>query len=199
MSDTINGKGGQSGGPAVDRGGDPVVDPTKNVLDLVQAAIKRIDDLRIANRDLYSAKLAAISEVSEVRLNAIEREFALIESRRVEQKVDTKTAVDAALSAAKDAVKEQAAASEKAILKSETAAGEQSKQNAVTFSAQMQNVTSMLSDVKERVSKLESLKTGGEDYRTNQRLGTGMVLGIVGAVIAVLTLFIALSNFVKLH
>lgn len=33
-------------GPGVDASGRPVVDPTQNVLDLVQAAIKRQDDLR---------------------------------------------------------------------------------------------------------------------------------------------------------
>jgi hypothetical protein len=33
-------------GPGVDAAGQPVVDPTKNVLDLVEAAVKRIDDIR---------------------------------------------------------------------------------------------------------------------------------------------------------
>jgi hypothetical protein len=35
-----------SGGPATDAQNDPVIDPTKNVLDLVAAAIQRQDDLR---------------------------------------------------------------------------------------------------------------------------------------------------------
>jgi cobalamin biosynthesis Mg chelatase CobN len=35
-----------SSGPAIDRHGNPVIDPTKNVLDLVAAAIQRQDDLR---------------------------------------------------------------------------------------------------------------------------------------------------------
>lgn len=35
-------------GEGIDRYGNPVIDPTKNVLDLVQAAIKRQDDLREA-------------------------------------------------------------------------------------------------------------------------------------------------------
>jgi len=37
---------GGSAGPSTDRHNDPVVDPTKNVLDLVEQAIKRQDDLR---------------------------------------------------------------------------------------------------------------------------------------------------------
>lgn len=34
-------------GPATDRHNDPVIDPTQNVLQLVQAAVTRLDDLRI--------------------------------------------------------------------------------------------------------------------------------------------------------
>lgn len=173
-------------GLPADAQGNPAIDPTKNVLDLVHAAIKRQDDLRDAIGELREAKLAGLSGVMHVELEAIKREFALIESRRQEQKTDTKVAVDAALSAAKDAVKEQAAASEKAILKSETSAGEQSKQNAVTFTAQMASVTLMLADVKERVGKLESMKQGGEEVRTRQRNDIGTMIGVAGFVSALL-------------
>jgi len=38
--------GAEDPGPGVDAQGQPVVDPTKNVLDLVEAAIRRQDDLR---------------------------------------------------------------------------------------------------------------------------------------------------------
>lgn len=41
-------QGGGSQGPATDRHNEPVVDPTKNVLDLVDQAIKRQDDMREA-------------------------------------------------------------------------------------------------------------------------------------------------------
>lgn len=47
-------------GPAVDRAGDPVIDPTRNVLDLVAAAIQRQDDLR----DLT---VTHIKEMAELR------------------------------------------------------------------------------------------------------------------------------------
>ena len=40
-------------GAAVDSEGRPTPDPTKNVLDLVEAAIKRIDDLNTAYREHY--------------------------------------------------------------------------------------------------------------------------------------------------
>lgn len=44
MSDT---PAGQSAGPSTDRHNEPVQDPSPNVLDLVEAAVKRTDDLRV--------------------------------------------------------------------------------------------------------------------------------------------------------
>lgn len=54
-------------GIAVDAYGGATVDPTKNVLDHVAAAIRRIDDLLIAQGDLVNAKLAHQSEVVSLR------------------------------------------------------------------------------------------------------------------------------------
>ena len=55
---------GVSPGPGVDRFGTPVVDPTQNVLDLVEAAIKRQDDLRMADRN-YLERVRAIDADDE--------------------------------------------------------------------------------------------------------------------------------------
>jgi len=184
----------QQTGQPIDGSGQFAIDPTKNVLDMVEAAVKRIDDLREADKELFVAKMEGMNTSREARFNSIEREFTLIESRRQEQKTDTKVAVDAALSAAKDAVKEQAAASEKAILKSETSAGEQSKQNAATFTVGMANITTMLSDVKERVGKIESLKQGIDDTRSNSRLDLGALIGVGGFVTAIA---VAVAAFMK--
>jgi len=50
-----------SPGPSVDRRGNEVVDPTPNVLDLVQASVKRLDDLAAMQEKCYAA-LAAVNE-----------------------------------------------------------------------------------------------------------------------------------------
>lgn len=52
---------GSSPGPAVDRTGQPVVDPTQNVLDLVNAAIRRQDDLR----EMQSAHVTQLGQLRE--------------------------------------------------------------------------------------------------------------------------------------
>lgn len=67
-----------SSGPAVDSRGDPVIDPTKNVLDLVAAAIQRQDDLRIMESrhvqemsDLRSAFYEKLRDAESARIDAI--------------------------------------------------------------------------------------------------------------------------------
>jgi hypothetical protein len=56
---------GASQGPAVDRTGQPVVDPTQNVLDLVEAAIRRQDDLRQADSAHLRELMAVRSEYDQ--------------------------------------------------------------------------------------------------------------------------------------
>jgi len=71
-----------------------------------------------AQRELLNERITALRSLTDER-------FASAEHQRIEQKQDTKAAVDAALSAAKEAVKEQTTASGLSISKSETATREQ--------------------------------------------------------------------------
>jgi hypothetical protein len=61
----------QPPGPATDAVGRTAVDPTRNVLDLVDAAVRRQDDLRIAENtrqdDLRKAEHRHITEVATIR------------------------------------------------------------------------------------------------------------------------------------
>lgn len=58
---------GSSEGPAVDRAGVPVVDPSKNVLDLVKASIERIDDMRDLTLKYVEAEIANVKEMATLR------------------------------------------------------------------------------------------------------------------------------------
>ena len=71
-------------GPATDRNNQPVVDPTANVLALVEAAVKRLDDLRAADKEmadlrerydkeLRSAESARIDAIRAVDVGAVNR------------------------------------------------------------------------------------------------------------------------------
>jgi hypothetical protein len=57
----------RSNGMGIDASGGPVVDPTKNVLDLSEASNQRQDDLREAHEKLVQAELRHIKELAEVR------------------------------------------------------------------------------------------------------------------------------------
>lgn len=56
---------GSSQGPATDRHNEPVVDPTKNVLDLVDQAIKRQDDMREAFEKRLIEQIALRADYDE--------------------------------------------------------------------------------------------------------------------------------------
>jgi hypothetical protein len=174
--------------------GIPYKDPTSNVLDLVAAAIQRQDDLRKADRELFDARLAALTTLVDTKESGIQREFVLIESRRIEQKVDTKIAVDAALSAAEKAVHEYQSAFEKAIAKSERMAEEQSKQQNATFNAMLSGVQTTLSDLKDRVVAIESKTGQAAMSRSTSRLDVGIFVGIAGFLVAVIALFFRMSG-----
>lgn len=64
---TASSVAGQSNGPAVDRAGAPVVDPTKNVLDLVSAAIQRQDDMSELRTKMQTQESAHLREMADLR------------------------------------------------------------------------------------------------------------------------------------
>ena len=85
MADDDNGAPTQ--GPAVDRYGNPVLDPTKNVYSLVDAAMLRQDDLRLASEkrqdDLRNADANHARELAAVRAHHA-AELRAIETARLD-------------------------------------------------------------------------------------------------------------------
>jgi hypothetical protein len=120
-------------GAATDSRGRAVLDPTKNVLDLVEAAIRRLDDLNDAWRSHYAERFEDVDE-------RITREFEYItELRKAEaQRIDAIRSVDVqalqqATSAAEiraTALATQVAASAEAM-RSQVAAAAQAAESAL--------------------------------------------------------------------
>jgi hypothetical protein len=69
VRDHDNDQPGGSPGPATDRTGAPVLDPSPNVLDWVEAAIKRQDDLRFAESE-HIREIIAIRSANEDKMRA---------------------------------------------------------------------------------------------------------------------------------
>lgn len=54
-------------GIPVDKYGGATIDPTKNVLDLVNAAVKRLDDLAALDKELHDVRIADLKELGALR------------------------------------------------------------------------------------------------------------------------------------
>lgn len=89
MADAKRGQG-QSAGPAIDRQGSPVVDPTENVKALSEAAGKRQDDLREKDKEISDIKhehqkeMAALRSECEHGQAALRSQLADAEAKRID-------------------------------------------------------------------------------------------------------------------
>ena len=191
-------------------------DPTALTTDALRREIAGIDKELAQRRDSQRDDLAGLKTLLETeieesknitkeQLASIQTQFILIEKQRVEQKQDTKQAVDAALIAQKEAVQEQTIASGLSIAKSEAATAKQLDQLAVTFSTAITGVNQTLSDmkdqwnrdqndIKERMNKIESSvvniqgeKKGGADARA----AIYAVIGCIASIAIILSVLFA--------
>jgi cobalamin biosynthesis Mg chelatase CobN len=131
------------------------------------------------------------------KFRSVDQQLELVERQRVEQKKDTKDAVDAALTAQKEAVREQTTASERAIAKSEAAMTKQLEQLGETFKTAIGGLTDALADLKDRVTAIEAVKQGGREQRSDSTAMFGYIVGALGVLISIGTLvvlFVAQGN-----
>lgn len=156
----------------------PTIDPTTLT---TQALTREIAGVR----ELIENKISSLDAVTNKEFEKVETQFQLIERQRVEQKSDTEKAVQAALSAAKEAVKEQTTASEKSISKSETATNELLKQLSSTFTTAIDSLRREIGEVKDRITAIENQKTGAREDRTGLYATIGIGITILLAAITV--------------
>lgn len=137
---------------------DPTILTTEQLLREIERAIT-----------LLKTEMAGHQESDSFRFDAIKERLDMIEEWRKEQKVDAKIGIDAALQSAKEASREQVAASEKAIAKSEAAMTTQSQQQYATFTESLKGLASKLDSVKERQDRFESMGLGVAQNHAVQR------------------------------
>lgn len=180
-------------GPYALAGSAPVPDPTRLTTDAVEKAKDEIEKL-------YNAKLTAIESRYDVRLEGLQelfdQQFKSAEEQRKEQKADTKTAVDAALQAQKEAVREQTAASDRAITKSEGGMIEQLKQLGQTVDTKVTGLTTAHNDLKTRVERMESEARGQTTQVSENRAATGAQLALAGVILVILNLVIGVVIYI---
>lgn len=157
-------------GMGVDSTGGPVVDPTANVLDLVQAANRRQDDLRAETTNRLNTELACVKEISNLRASHVQEismmradhseKMAMAESKRL----DAVRAVDVTN------VQTAATASLAAIqrLAETTATNADNIRNAMTATATAvaQQLANTVGLITERISALEKSSYEGKGKST---------------------------------
>lgn len=172
--------------------GTPPQDPTALT---TQALIREIEGLREFQDLRIDTARDTLSELFKMRIEALNekvtQQFELVERQRVEQKKDTKDAVDAALTAQKEAVQEQTTASDRAIAKSEAATTRQLEQLTITFNNGINSLTQRLDEVKERLNQVDnrdSVQVGARgqtlESRQQSQWGTGTIIAVAGVLLA---------------
>ena len=210
-------------GPATDRHNEPVVDPTANVFQLVDAAIRRQDDLRIAEKEHVTEVLRLRGELREndldhlaeiVALRAEEREKDIEhlketaalradhenQLREAEAKrIDAIRAVDVGAVAAAAAVQTTQAST----LAAQVASSAEALRNQVAAAASAQTVALAaalepiikdIADLRRAQYEAQGQKAQVVDARANTGAVVGYIVGGVGALVAVVTLLVVLVS-----
>lgn len=148
----------------------PIPDPTLLTTEQLNREIASL-------RELLEARIDSHALLDDNRFAALEhriaRQLSAIEQQRVEQKEDTRTAVDAALTAQKEA-----------IIKSDAATTKSIDQLAKTFEAVSGGQQEILVALKERITAVEQQKVGAHESRTASSTTIGLVIAAFGIIIS---------------
>jgi hypothetical protein len=181
----------QRPGIAVDSRGGGVIDPTKNVLDLVEAAIRRQDDLRSASEKTLQAKLEAVEKIVELR-DEHAKEFAESLAKKLDEEAKLRAdfteklanaeskRIDAirSVDVAAVAVASQRAADQATVLATQVAQSAEALRNlvantAATVATSQQQLASSLS------ARLTTLEQAGYQAQGKQTISDPAFLALV--------------------
>jgi hypothetical protein len=192
---------GPSPGPGVDRFGTPVVDPTQNVLDLVEAAIKRQDDLR----EMQARYVSQIGQMREDRATYVAELRADYETKLREAesaRIDAIRAVDvgavnraAEVSATQASTLATQVATSAEALRGQVEAARQ--QTATALAAALEPIQKDIQDLRRAQYEAQGQKTQvveTRDTRGEARLNMNTLISVILAGIAVVTLILYVTK-----
>lgn len=141
-----------------------------HITSTLQSETSRIDDKFEQVESEMRTRLSTLQEIIDSQLAKVSQRFELQEQQRIEQKNDTKAAVDAALTAQKEAVKEQTTASSLATQKSETATNKSLEQQATAAATEAAALRRSIDELKERIGETDrNARTSVTDLERNLR------------------------------
>jgi tetrahydromethanopterin S-methyltransferase subunit B len=142
-------------------------------------------------------KIGALKELHKEKFDGIQRQFEEREVRTTQAARDSKDALDAALSAAKEAVEKQNQSSASSITKSEISIEKRIETLMGTIATRSQAVDRMINDLKDRVTSIESSREGALMARMTS-MDTGKYAAtIIGAIVGVGGLLFGLIAFMR--
>lgn len=163
-----------SSNPATDALGHAVLDPTKNVLDLVNAAIKRQDDLREAESrhirevmELRSSYNQQLTRAETARINAIRAVDVGAVNRAAEVSAQQATTLAAQVATSAETLRTQVAAAAAAAT--------------VALSAALEPIQKDIQDLRKAQYEAQGIKTQTSDTRLN----IGAILGGFSVVLVI--------------
>jgi hypothetical protein len=178
-----------------------VYDPSKNVLDLVDAANTRQDDMREALARRIDSEIAALKHHLEQTMLERDKRYehrydaiaATVETGLASQKEASRAALDgqkeaiqAALVAQKEAVAKAEASAEKRFEVADKTRLEQAEQQRLLMPrAESESRFVMLS---EKISVLEGFRTEQLSKGSGAKEGYGFAIGVVGLVLVLLSI-----------
>lgn len=171
-------------GPGVDASGRAVIDPTENVRELVEAAIKRLDDMRDLEAlhakelaDLRASYDRELRQAESNRIDAIRAVDVGAVNRAAEVAATQATVLAAQLAATAEAARTQVAAAASA---------------AVTgLAAALEPIQKDIQDLRKAQYEAQGVKTQTTETTTRQQFTVGNLLAIAGLAIVSL---IGLAN-----
>jgi transketolase len=140
---------------------------------------KPVPDPTVLTTQALLREIAALKELMEARLAGLDRlfeeKFDTLETSRLEQKKDTQSAIDAALTAQKNAV-----------AKSEAAVGKQLEDQQKASNIAISDLRRSIDDLKERIGDVAQIVNGSVQQRVGAREDRTGLYASIGIVVTVL-------------
>jgi len=194
--DAVGSVGGSQIGPYQPGMPDPTDRVTKQLLQEI-GALRREVGIQIKNlEEVSDSRFDSQEKINIEKFDSVKTQFKMVEQQRIEQKEDTKAAVDAALAAQKEAAREQTISSEKSINKSEASTKEQLGQLATNFATELKGVVDKLNDISDRIGRIEAVKQGGMEARQVQDRSSDKTWQIVAAMGGLILVVLGILTFV---
>ncbi len=141
-------------------------------------------------------KVGRLADLTTEKFASVEKRFQERDTRSENEKRDSKVAVDAAFAAQKEASAKQDEGNTKAIDKSERATAETIKTNQDLNAAKTDGLTKGLDEVKDRLTRVESIKLGATEQRQVATESRTALYATIGVAISVVLFGIAIIGFI---